>query len=397
MLVEGLEPDGAEPVADGERCELVATSLFNRTTPLIRYRSDDIVRLTHVPCACGRTHARVWPVGRKGDEVVVDGKAVLPIDVWAAVESVEACAMGLFQVIRTRPRGRQAAAAGGLCAGVRIEAGERARRRARRRRDRDSGSSPMSSWCRTPRSPGSVRRTRSHGSRRGDVRPTSSGGSAATRRPTAGSRGRSPTPRSHRDIADATGTLGALGIGAGSRVLWCSMLSEAGQFWPLTVGADAHGRASSPAPMRARATPGASTCSSGASSTEPCSAVTGAILDGLDRRGRDYREVFGAISVLGARPDAYARLVDAGLAAAPLRPVRAGGRDRARTGCTGCRERRRVGPRRPIRRAGGRHESPAACARRSCAPRPPCRPSDTTAGSFRRPPSGRTVPEEGAG
>ena len=61
-------------------------------------------RITRTACACGRTHARVWPIGRKGDEIVIDGKPVLPIDVWAAIESVDACAMGLFQVIRTGPQ-----------------------------------------------------------------------------------------------------------------------------------------------------------------------------------------------------------------------------------------------------------------------------------------------------
>jgi phenylacetate-CoA ligase len=100
-LAEGLVPDGAEPVPDGEPCELVATTLVNRTAPLVRYRSDDIVRITRAPCACGRTHARVWPVGRKGDEVVVQGRSVLPVDLWGAVESVDACALGLFQVIRS--------------------------------------------------------------------------------------------------------------------------------------------------------------------------------------------------------------------------------------------------------------------------------------------------------
>jgi phenylacetate-CoA ligase len=101
-LIEGVDPDGARPVADGERCELVASTLFNRTAPLVRYRSDDIVRITRATCGCGRTHARVWPIGRKGDEVVVDGVAILPVDVWDAIESVEACAMGLFQVVRDR-------------------------------------------------------------------------------------------------------------------------------------------------------------------------------------------------------------------------------------------------------------------------------------------------------
>jgi phenylacetate-CoA ligase len=101
-LVEGLDANGCA-VGDGERCELVATTLVNRTAPFIRYRSDDIVRLAHERCVCGRTHARVWPIGRKGDEIVVQGRSVLPVDVWDAVESVDACAMGLFQVIRTAP------------------------------------------------------------------------------------------------------------------------------------------------------------------------------------------------------------------------------------------------------------------------------------------------------
>jgi phenylacetate-CoA ligase len=99
VLLEGIAPDGD---ADSEgRCELVATALNNHIAPLIRFRSDDIVRMSTEACACGRTHARMWPVGRKSDEVVVDGRSVLPLDVWGAVESVDACAMGLFQVIRT--------------------------------------------------------------------------------------------------------------------------------------------------------------------------------------------------------------------------------------------------------------------------------------------------------
>jgi phenylacetate-CoA ligase len=102
-LAECIDPAGHAPVGDGERGELVATALVNRTTPLIRYRSDDIVRLTRAACACGRTHARIWPVGRKGDGVVVDGQTILPIDVWPAVESVDACDLGLFQIIREAP------------------------------------------------------------------------------------------------------------------------------------------------------------------------------------------------------------------------------------------------------------------------------------------------------
>ena len=99
--IEHLEPDGAEPVGDGQRGELVATTLVDMIAPLIRYRSDDLVRITRQPCACGRTHSRMWPLGRKGDEVVVDGKSLLPGDLWAAIEGVPETSAGLFQVIRT--------------------------------------------------------------------------------------------------------------------------------------------------------------------------------------------------------------------------------------------------------------------------------------------------------
>jgi phenylacetate-CoA ligase len=99
-LIEVLDPDGDEPVADGERGELVSTTLMNLVSPLVRYRSDDLVRFTREACACGRTHGRVWPMGRKSDEVVIDGQSVLPVDVWPAIENVPETAAALFQIVR---------------------------------------------------------------------------------------------------------------------------------------------------------------------------------------------------------------------------------------------------------------------------------------------------------
>src|SRR3954447_21610990 len=99
-FIEVLDPDTLEPVGDGERGELVSTTLVNLVSPLVRYRSDDLVRFTPQPCSCGRTHGRVWPLGRKSDEMVVDGRSVLPVDVWPAIEDVPETAAGLFQVVR---------------------------------------------------------------------------------------------------------------------------------------------------------------------------------------------------------------------------------------------------------------------------------------------------------
>ncbi len=101
VLVEHLDPDGTDTVPDGQRGELVVTALDNRTMPLVRFRSDDLVEMTRQRCGCGRTHGRLKTAGRKGDEVIVDGRSVLPMDVWEAVERFDETAMGLFQIIRT--------------------------------------------------------------------------------------------------------------------------------------------------------------------------------------------------------------------------------------------------------------------------------------------------------
>jgi len=100
ILVEHLDPDGAAPVGGDQRGEMVVTSLSDRVAPLVRFRSDDLVHVRRDRCGCGRTHGRIWPVARKTDEVVVDGKSVIPTDVWAAVESVPATSSGFFQVVR---------------------------------------------------------------------------------------------------------------------------------------------------------------------------------------------------------------------------------------------------------------------------------------------------------
>jgi phenylacetate-CoA ligase len=100
VLLEAVDPAGSAPVADGELGELVATSLDNPVTPMVRFRSDDIIRMTTQPCACGRTHARFWPVGRKGDETIVAGRSFVPMDIWRALEQVPQTATALFQMVR---------------------------------------------------------------------------------------------------------------------------------------------------------------------------------------------------------------------------------------------------------------------------------------------------------
>jgi len=100
VLAETLDPATGAPVGDREVGELVATDLDNWAAPYIRFRSGDVVRITRQPAPSGRTHARMWVLGRTGDEMMVSGTTVMLSEVWQLVESVPELADGIFQVVR---------------------------------------------------------------------------------------------------------------------------------------------------------------------------------------------------------------------------------------------------------------------------------------------------------
>ena len=86
FIAELIDPDGDQPVPDGEIGELVLTNLGRLGSPLIRYRTGDQVRLTRGPCACGRSFARVEGgiLGRSDDMVIIRGNNVFP----SAIEGI---------------------------------------------------------------------------------------------------------------------------------------------------------------------------------------------------------------------------------------------------------------------------------------------------------------------
>ena len=85
-ICEIVDPASDRPVPDGERGELVVTNLGRAASPLIRYRTGDIVVRRSGTCACGRTFARLEGgiLSRADDMVNVRGVNVYP----SAVESV---------------------------------------------------------------------------------------------------------------------------------------------------------------------------------------------------------------------------------------------------------------------------------------------------------------------
>jgi len=84
ILVEVLDPETREPVAEGGRGELVLTTLKKSARPMIRFRTGDIVSFTSEPCACGRTSQRMLGThGRLDDMLIIKGVNIFPSDVEA--------------------------------------------------------------------------------------------------------------------------------------------------------------------------------------------------------------------------------------------------------------------------------------------------------------------------
>jgi len=90
MIVEVLDVKTGEPVGEGERGEMVLTTLKKRARPLIRFRTGDIVTYTDEKCACGRTHKRLHGIhGRTDDMLIIKGVNVFPSDVEAVVRGAD--------------------------------------------------------------------------------------------------------------------------------------------------------------------------------------------------------------------------------------------------------------------------------------------------------------------
>lgn len=79
FIAEVIDPVTGEVLPDGEKGELVFTSITKEAFPLIRYRTRDICILSRKKCSCGRTHVKMTkPLGRSDDMLIVKGVNVFP-------------------------------------------------------------------------------------------------------------------------------------------------------------------------------------------------------------------------------------------------------------------------------------------------------------------------------
>ncbi len=105
FLIEVLDSEG-EPVAEGEKGELVLTSLTKEAFPVIRYRTGDITRLLEPECGCGRTTTRISRIlGRSDDMLIVRGINVFPSQIEDVLVGIDGIT-DQFQIVLDRNQRR---------------------------------------------------------------------------------------------------------------------------------------------------------------------------------------------------------------------------------------------------------------------------------------------------
>jgi phenylacetate-coenzyme A ligase PaaK-like adenylate-forming protein len=102
VLTEILDPETLKPVGPGEVGEIVLTTLDKEASPMVRWRTRDLVRLSANPydCACGRagmpTIGRI--IGRSDDMLKVRGVIVYPSQIEDVVAGVPGTVKEAWQI-----------------------------------------------------------------------------------------------------------------------------------------------------------------------------------------------------------------------------------------------------------------------------------------------------------
>jgi phenylacetate-CoA ligase len=87
---EIVNPKTGEPLAPGEKGELVITTITKEGTPLLRYKTRDVTFLIDSVCKCGRTTRRMHRLfGRTDDMMIVRGVNVFPSQIEEVLLKVE--------------------------------------------------------------------------------------------------------------------------------------------------------------------------------------------------------------------------------------------------------------------------------------------------------------------
>jgi len=87
---EIIDPSTGKQLPDGEKGELVITTLTKEGTPVLRYRTRDITYLEPGTCSCGRTLRRIHRLlGRTDDMLIIRGVNVFPSQIEQVLFEIE--------------------------------------------------------------------------------------------------------------------------------------------------------------------------------------------------------------------------------------------------------------------------------------------------------------------
>ncbi len=105
LIAEVIDPQSGTPTPPGETGELVITNLGRTGSPLIRYRTGDVVRMDPKPCPCGRPEARLAGgiLGRTDDMIHIRGNNVYPSAIEGVLRGLPDVAEFRVEVDRSRP------------------------------------------------------------------------------------------------------------------------------------------------------------------------------------------------------------------------------------------------------------------------------------------------------
>ena len=99
---EIINSETGKVLAEGEKGELVFTTLTRTGTPLLRYRTRDITYLFRDKCSCGRTTIKMHRLyGRNDDMMIIRGVNVFPSQIEEVLVQIEGT-QPHYQIILTR-------------------------------------------------------------------------------------------------------------------------------------------------------------------------------------------------------------------------------------------------------------------------------------------------------
>jgi len=94
FIPEIIDTETLQVLPEGEKGELVFTTVSKEGLPLIRYRTRDLTSLDYSPCGCGRTIVRMAKcTGRSDDMLIIRGVNIFP----SQIETV------LLEMSETKP------------------------------------------------------------------------------------------------------------------------------------------------------------------------------------------------------------------------------------------------------------------------------------------------------